>query len=961
MSDCTYKTFCPHCDRNLPARTFRDHRKRFFDSVRNTWIRDSMEIDSDIDIDIDSDADNEAQFIEIPCNNQGEGFNELGECTVDVEKLLDSEIWDESSTADVDDDFPQNPRYESLPNVDVQMNSRCRSLNILLSRCLVVLLAYFWTYFHISDNGMEFLLAGLKRCFEISALSSQWMAGLAIAFPGTLYYFRKEIGLVNDAFVKYVVCPKCHALYEFENSYHSVGMNRVSSKCSFVKFPNHRQRWRRQSCGATLLKEVTLKCGTTKLYPHKVYCYTSIIESLRVLVKRLDFTAHCELWRQREVRSVAQVVCDVFDGRIWRDFQNNDGVPFLATPRNYAFMLNVDWMQPFKHTIYSVGVMYLVLMNLPRSERFKPEHVILVGVIPGPSEPKLNINSYLSPLVDELLILWNDGVKLRHGGSQYIPEMFKASLLCVACDLPASRKVCGFTGHNSAHGCNKCKKIFETGSVGDQTDYSGFESCELRNIVEHRRQVDDVQGKTTQEERCRAESNYGVRYSELLRLPYFDCIRFTVIDPMHNLFLGTAKHVMETWLNTSVLTAADLQRVQERVDAVRVPTNIGRIPGKIAKSFSGFTADQWKNWVTIFSPYALYGILPEEHYRCWLLFVKACKLISAPLVPLADIASSHSFLVQFCREFERLYGKLRVTPNMHLHTHLADCLFDYGPVCGFWLFSFERYNGILGDYYTNNKSIEVQLMRKFLRHHVVSNLEFPQEFKEQLRPLMSKFERGDCSSLLFLNREVVLKLLKLTDGVVNVNNELWFDISSFSFGSPHTIEKFDEDELTYIKEVYQMFFPHVSLPPIPEFYDKYASVECAGEHYGSHFSRLNRSSHILAKWADQYDGNVNLNLDAADARPGIVLYFIKQTVTIDERVCTFCFARVNWFQYHPERLHCGASGVTPEIWCANVFDSFGPSSFVPIQRICGKFLPGYEKLAQENVLYVLPLNKKYFL
>ena len=154
-------------------------------------------------------------------------------------------------------------------------------------------------------------------------------------------------------------------------------------------------------------------------------------------------------------------------------------------------MLNVDWMQPFKHTIYSVGVMYLVLMNLPRSECFKTENVTLVGVIPGPSEPKLNVNAYLSPLVDELLILWNDGVKLRHFGSQFLPETFKACLLCVACDIPASRKVFGFTGHNSAHGCNKCTKTFVTGNIGDQTDYLGIESCPLRNILEHRRQVDD--------------------------------------------------------------------------------------------------------------------------------------------------------------------------------------------------------------------------------------------------------------------------------------------------------------------------------------------------------------------------------------------------------------------------------------------------------------------------------------
>ena len=150
---------------------------------------------------------------------------------------------------------------------------------------------------------------------------------------------------------------------------------------------------------------MTLKDGGKKLYPHKVYCFKSIIESLRALVKRPNFTEHWELRRQREVRSVGQVMCDVFDGRVWRDIQVVNGVSFLASPRNYALMLNVDWMQPFKHTIYSVSVICLTLMNLPRSERFKPVNVILVGIIPGPSEPKLNISTYLSPLVNELVIL----------------------------------------------------------------------------------------------------------------------------------------------------------------------------------------------------------------------------------------------------------------------------------------------------------------------------------------------------------------------------------------------------------------------------------------------------------------------------------------------------------------------------------------------------------------------------
>ena len=112
-------------------------------------------------------------------------------------------------------------------------------------------------------------------------------------------------------------------------------------------------------------------------------------------------------------------------------------------------MLNVDWMQPFDHTPYSVGVLYLVLMNLPRNEYFKRQNIFLLGVIPGPNEPRNNINSFLTPLVDELMELWEEGVNLRHSGSLVIHERFRAALLCVACDMPTSKKVCGFTAHNS--------------------------------------------------------------------------------------------------------------------------------------------------------------------------------------------------------------------------------------------------------------------------------------------------------------------------------------------------------------------------------------------------------------------------------------------------------------------------------------------------------------------------------
>ena len=40
----------------------------------------------------------------------------------------------------------------------------------------------------------------------------------------------------------------------------------------------------------------------------------------------------------------------------------------------------------------------------------------------------------------------------------------------------------------------------------------------------------------------------------------------------------------------------------------------------------------------------------------------------------------------------------------------------------YWLFSFERYNGILGKFHTNQVSIEIQLMKKFIDNMHIKSL-----------------------------------------------------------------------------------------------------------------------------------------------------------------------------------------------------------------------------------------------
>lgn len=199
----------------------------------------------------------------------------------------------------------------------------------------------------------------------------------------------------------------------------------------------------------------------------------------------------------------------------------------------------------------------------------------------------------------------------------------------MTCDIPASRKTCGFLGHNARLGCNKCLKEFPTTHFGNKPNFSGFdrEKWAMRTASSHREKCTELLKANSQSALQNMESKYGIRYSILLELPFFDPIRFSVVDPMHNLLLGTAKHAFSLWVSKNLLGPSEFTLIQERTEKMCFPCNTGRIPLKIGSGFAGFTADQWRVWTTVLFPIVLKEILPDEDLRCWLLFVRACCLL----------------------------------------------------------------------------------------------------------------------------------------------------------------------------------------------------------------------------------------------------------------------------------------------------------------------------------------------
>ena len=384
-----------------------------------------------------------------------------------------------------------------------------------LVKLYIFFLLTFQSTFQISDAAISVLLAFISTFLGIVARNYNVDAALLLLFkqlPVSIKAARKLIDGNRDNFEKYVCCPSCFSTYPWK---HDTSKS-CQKLCTHIEFPNHPQHWNRKACGRQLMKSVKTPKQASLFYPRLVYCYKPVLQTLQEFLLRPKFFTKCEIWRERS--TVDGEYNDVYDGNIWREFLDYKGKPFLSLPFNFAFSLNVDWFQPFKHTQHAEAV-YLTILNLPRQERYLQENVILLGVIPGPKEPSLHINTLLEPLVKEMMSLWT-GVVMNI--AQGVQTLVRGALLCCGCDVPAARKVCSFLAHNAYRGCSRCLLPFPTITFGEKADYTNTDRSQWppRAIESHKQHALAYKCCNTQAAREELERRYGMVYITQYSMSY---------------------------------------------------------------------------------------------------------------------------------------------------------------------------------------------------------------------------------------------------------------------------------------------------------------------------------------------------------------------------------------------------------------------------------------------------------
>jgi hypothetical protein len=667
----------------------RVRRRKRIDKFR--MLLDDMNLDDDGDGD---DGDGDDDFLSDGngslTEDEDDGTSETSGTSADDDRgLSEDEVPIEQFTAPDFDDF------------DYESDHRYPDTNIEFDDSWILLWIFkYQSRFRLSEVAIDSLIKFFKTVLsDADKLRFR-------NFPTSSYTAKKLLGIVNKE-KSYAVCPNCNTLYKVSEILprNSQNVPDREFKCVHVEFPNHPKHNQRQACGAELTNKIPVVAGYVRR-PKMLFPVPSLKTQIISMYQRPGFEELLRKWTNRA--NVPDLYADIYDGEVWKTFPSsleNPDTRFFTNETadsNLGIMINLDWFQPFDSSVYSSGVIYGVICNLPREVRFKRENMLYLGLLPGPNEVKLHkINHYLSPIVDELLEFW-DGFNLPQSNLYPAGKRIRIAVICCTNDIPAARKLCG---HISA--LVSCHRCYKTANIsGKKFNYGGFDDMTewyvQKDPDEHRQNAELWRLCKSKRERKQHVSETHVRWSELLRLPYFNPIRFLVVDPMHNLFLGIAHWIVKRlWVDCGKLTKSHLKLMEMRAKKIQIPADLGRIPYKIAtgEGFLGYTADQWKSFIMIYAIPIMWDLLDEADRKILANFVRACTLLICRIIDNNALNEAHHRLYQVARLIEEHYGQEKITPNIHLSLHIAECCKDYGPLYSFWCYSFERMNGVLGKTY----------------------------------------------------------------------------------------------------------------------------------------------------------------------------------------------------------------------------------------------------------------------
>jgi hypothetical protein len=174
-----------------------------------------------------------------------------------------------------------------------------------------------------------------------------------------------------------------------------------------------------------------------------------------------------------------------------------------------------------------------------------------------------------------------------HSDFAVVGHLFQVALLAIVSDHPAMCKAAGFADHtHKKWPCTKCNvtrdELYTDQSLANSmcsaqfsfnlTGSLGFAPCNGKDFHQKSYAYHALNSKDAHK---KFFDEHSIRWTEFARLSYFNVVRCSVIDPMHNLLKGIVKNQwFSRWIKDLVLCPAtdkhqhELSAIHDFMDSV---------------------------------------------------------------------------------------------------------------------------------------------------------------------------------------------------------------------------------------------------------------------------------------------------------------------------------------------------------------------------------------------------------
>lgn len=313
---------------------------------------------------------------------------------------------------------------------------------------------------------------------------------------------------------------------------------------------------------------------------------------------------------------------------------------------------------------------------------------------------------------------------------------FDVTLICGSFDAPAKAAVQNIMQFNGFFSCHYCHHPGET--IEKRVKYTLRENVVERNNENARKNMKEatISG-------CVVKGLKG--FSVLALAPNFDVVWGFAIDAMHSDYLGITKALCSSWFESEnhihdFYIGRKIEDVNKNIAKIKLFARCDRNPRAMSERHN-WKANEWREWSLHFSVGCLYKILPDQFLLNYGKFISSIITLCGKVVSQAAIVESQQSIENFRNDYQMIYGKCKMTYNLHTLSHLTKCVEKLGPVWNYSNFPFESNNGVLVKFVKSPKGVTNQIMTKYVFSRYIDN----SDFSEVVSDFKFKMSKGYTS------------------------------------------------------------------------------------------------------------------------------------------------------------------------------------------------------------------------